>query len=252
MKNILIIGNGFDLAHELPTNYTDFLKFIKVIRYQVFCENVESVVTAWNDLNVDVKSAISSYQIRCSSSLERMYKDLIEYNVWIDYFLQNSMYQKENWIDFESEISRVVQSIDNDMKKFSATESTIVRNISESFFATYFLDDIETRKQARDAEGLKLCKNMSVGKQSEFLEEYRRRHPVESLKNKITYKDLIMRLEKDLNRLIRALEIYLVDFVETMVISIISNDIKNLEIDHVLNFNYTNYICKVAWAGEEY
>ena len=26
--NILIIGNGFDLAHGLPTKYADFLKFI--------------------------------------------------------------------------------------------------------------------------------------------------------------------------------------------------------------------------------
>ena len=25
--SILIIGNGFDLAHRLPTSYTDFLKF---------------------------------------------------------------------------------------------------------------------------------------------------------------------------------------------------------------------------------
>lgn len=26
--NILIVGNGFDLAHGLPTKYADFLKFI--------------------------------------------------------------------------------------------------------------------------------------------------------------------------------------------------------------------------------
>ena len=25
MKRLLFIGNGFDLAHELPTRYTDFL-----------------------------------------------------------------------------------------------------------------------------------------------------------------------------------------------------------------------------------
>lgn len=25
--NILVIGNGFDLAHGLPTTYQDFLKF---------------------------------------------------------------------------------------------------------------------------------------------------------------------------------------------------------------------------------
>lgn len=29
--NILIIGNGFDLAHGLPTSYVDFLKFFHSI-----------------------------------------------------------------------------------------------------------------------------------------------------------------------------------------------------------------------------
>lgn len=28
-KNILIIGNGFDLYHKLPTSYKDFLFFTK-------------------------------------------------------------------------------------------------------------------------------------------------------------------------------------------------------------------------------
>lgn len=27
--NILVIGNGFDLAHGLPTKYTDFLGFVE-------------------------------------------------------------------------------------------------------------------------------------------------------------------------------------------------------------------------------
>lgn len=27
--NILVIGNGFDLAHGLPTTYTNFLEFIE-------------------------------------------------------------------------------------------------------------------------------------------------------------------------------------------------------------------------------
>ncbi|MDE6664272.1 MAG: bacteriophage abortive infection AbiH family protein, partial [Lachnospiraceae bacterium] len=30
--NILVIGNGFDLAHELPTKYTDFLFFCSTIK----------------------------------------------------------------------------------------------------------------------------------------------------------------------------------------------------------------------------
>lgn len=28
VKNVLLIGNGFDLAHGLATGYTDFLNFI--------------------------------------------------------------------------------------------------------------------------------------------------------------------------------------------------------------------------------
>ena len=27
--NILILGNGFDIAHELPTNYKDFLDLVE-------------------------------------------------------------------------------------------------------------------------------------------------------------------------------------------------------------------------------
>ena len=30
--NILVIGNGFDLAHRLPTTYKDFLEFARVFR----------------------------------------------------------------------------------------------------------------------------------------------------------------------------------------------------------------------------
>ena len=29
--NMLIIGNGFDLAHERPTTYSDFLQFLNYI-----------------------------------------------------------------------------------------------------------------------------------------------------------------------------------------------------------------------------
>ena len=30
--NILVLGNGFDLAHGLPTKYADFLEFIKAFQ----------------------------------------------------------------------------------------------------------------------------------------------------------------------------------------------------------------------------
>lgn len=33
--NILVIGNGFDLAHGLPTKYEHFLEWVKVIKQVV-------------------------------------------------------------------------------------------------------------------------------------------------------------------------------------------------------------------------
>lgn len=35
--NVLIVGNGFDIAHKLPTKYTSFLDFIKFInRFETY------------------------------------------------------------------------------------------------------------------------------------------------------------------------------------------------------------------------
>ena len=31
--NILVLGNGFDLAHGLPTSYKDFLDYLSVIEF---------------------------------------------------------------------------------------------------------------------------------------------------------------------------------------------------------------------------
>lgn len=30
--NFLVVGNGFDLDHDLPTEYGDFLEFVKVFK----------------------------------------------------------------------------------------------------------------------------------------------------------------------------------------------------------------------------
>lgn len=57
-------------------------------------------------------------------------------NIWIEYFLQNPMYQKENWIDFENEISKVIQSLDQDMFFKDGEKSELsekMQNLSNPF-----------------------------------------------------------------------------------------------------------------------
>lgn len=63
--NILIIGNGFDLAHRLPTQYSDFLDFVKAYK--------ESADGRY----LDVIGAFRKSEI----------EELIKGNVLIDYFL---------------------------------------------------------------------------------------------------------------------------------------------------------------------
>ena len=45
--NILIIGNGFDLAHNLPTKYEHFLKYVDAFkRFKEVCKQ-ESISADW-------------------------------------------------------------------------------------------------------------------------------------------------------------------------------------------------------------
>lgn len=115
---ILVIGNGFDLAHHLPTQYSDFLNFVKAFK-------------AHDD------SDFSRFLIETKESNVGLYTEiqsLIENNVLLEYFL--SVYEdrckngKNGWIDFESEISAIVQNLDEAkqyIKREYAKNNTAVR-----------------------------------------------------------------------------------------------------------------------------
>lgn len=82
--SILILGNGFDLAHGLNTRYTDFLEYV-----------------------LNKKKLISEEQV--------VGDELIKHNVWIDYLcgLHNrNLLCGINWIDFEMEISHILKIFD--------------------------------------------------------------------------------------------------------------------------------------------
>lgn len=216
--NILVIGNGFDLAHGLPTKYGNFLEFVKVIRQAIKVHDQQSLDSIeWGNINLQIRKLIENNMGNIRNNLlsqEQIWNDLFDNNFWIDYFLQCDMYQKENWIDFESEISRVIQMIDEDMHGLSNVykiEDKFER-LSNGFLHTAFND-----------------LNMN-------------------------YKNLRDRLLSDLNNLIQALEIYLCEYVEKIDCKKISPDIKDImaypfeyadkstknKISKVLNFNYTS------------
>ena len=251
--NILLIGNGFDLAHGLPTKYTDFLEFVKMIKI-IKEKNIFNDGFAISDAGCNVDNGKLHQDIRLTilnkannNKLEGDSKELIDCinnNIWIEYFLQCDSFLKQNWIDFESEICRIIKIIDNDIHKNGGLD-TVVRNISEDFFANYFLDNLDERIQMKDEAAFIKYAGLPVGEQSKYIEQYRQDNPVEPLKEEITYGNLISMLEDDLNKLTRALEIYICEYVEKIDIIEKSPDIDKEEIDFILSFNYTHIFSKL-------
>lgn len=95
--DILILGNGFDLAHGLKTRYTDFLNYC---------------VNQLNRPNVYIPS------------------DPFFTNMWIRHFLNVQQQLGNTWIDLEKEIYNVIKHISN----FSFMNS---QNCHKSFFIKF-------------------------------------------------------------------------------------------------------------------
>lgn len=204
--NIIVIGNGFDLAHELPTEYMDFLAFCKMIKAVYNRTEDETKEVIWDNLGIKLKKQKNITRLKqkflelycagtvgendSSIKIDEPYDKLycmVKDNVWIEFFLKNPLYQKENWIDFESEISRVIQAIDDDIMLQNAEDNTVVSRISIPFLEKYLLDNYDERVQLRDDEFYKTVvdKNLSVKEYAEIKSRYEEAHPIEMEKEEI-------------------------------------------------------------------
>ncbi|MBD5467931.1 MAG: hypothetical protein HDR21_07250 [Lachnospiraceae bacterium] len=261
--NILVIGNGFDLAHGLPTKYGDFLEFVKVIRQVVKIENRGTCADVeWGKIHPQIKELI--IQINMNLSKEILFEmqrcnELLDQNTWIDYFLQCNTHLKENWIDFEIEIGKVIRSIERDMKKYNCNENSTVHKSSVSFLEKRFVYDLQGMECARVNKAYEEIKRMEESegrrwnftKKIDYVNKYKKNHPIDSSKEEFTYKQMITNLEYDLDRLICALEIYIDIFVTNVPIDYKNSDIDGLKLDHVLSFNYSNTFERIYGDGKE-
>lgn len=121
------------------------------------------------------------------------------------------MHGDENWIDFESEISKVIQSYHSDM----CGKSRLLGLYDEC--PDYFTN--------------------------EYLENYCDEN---NFQNNKSLKD---KLNNDLINLIKALELYLLDYIGSLSCNIKSPDILDIldmnEETKVLNFNYTDTFARI-------
>lgn len=227
--NILVIGNGFDLAHGLPTKYTDFLEFVKVIKQIVEIKSEHDINKInWGKISLELKGLIENELGNVRNNLfsqKAMWKELLADNVWIEYFLQCDMHGKENWIDFESEISEVIKSLDEDMSNDGIYK--IIHSLSNNFFNNQYTNNVP-----------------------EYLTAMYKNEQEKIKKIEISFKELRDILCRDLDKLIRAFEVYLTQYVGKITIKYYSPDIEEIEVDKILSFNYTNTFEKL-YARED-
>lgn len=218
--NILVIGNGFDLAHGLPTKYGQFLEWIvaEVEFYHILKMQHSEITNDIKDIQLNIPEKMKGKKVidaRVEHQAELL--QCIHKNVWIEYFLQCNMYQKENWVDFEAEILDVIRSLDEDMFMEDRIKYKIgseVHTLSNEFLKQRYGDHIEVNVRAAHY----------LGEHCEC----------------VTYKDIRDRLECDLRNLIRALEIYLSEYVAGLECKIRLTEAAVLNPDCVLSFNYTD------------
>ncbi|MBQ8182442.1 MAG: bacteriophage abortive infection AbiH family protein [Clostridia bacterium] len=210
--NILVIGNGFDIAHGLPTSYRNFLDFVNLVNKTHDALNQNINPSTKDSYSKDLKKYIKENETLKNSLTDLLDKkssdeisnditliyNLTHSNFWVNYFNKISNEIGQNWINFEDEISKIVQKLDSEIW-------------------------------------------------SENILQYKNLLPKDFTIDKKTLIDL---LDKDLYNLTEALEIYLYNYINEIYyfndidgkrVRIVENpDISMLHIDKVLSFNYTN------------
>lgn len=235
-KKILIIGNGFDLAHGLPTTYMDFLEFAGRFRaigslgsvLLTDQDYINKYVDTW-DGNEHVKEKLKETfksrrfekgeknRIILEDNLLECCKNDLDNNIWYDYFI--GQYEKgkmrgKNWIDFEMEISYIIQWIE---KKYT-----------DLFLEFNLLHEAMSNVLEADEKILDFSKAAAF----------------DNVKDVITVEDFLNKLYDDLERIARALGIYLYKFVEDIPVDRV-DAIEKIKPDYVISFNYTKTYEKV-------
>ena len=234
---ILMLGNGFDLHHKLPTTYLCFLQTAHLLSGKSKTpDTIASVFTELKDKCEDISKSYTAYRefyegYHLDNADGEQISQLIKNNIWFKYFW-NSYNKNAGWIDFEKEISKVLSifsKVLTDPNLYDQSRDSLwcdTQNLLIRKFDFFF--------SARDSCTL-------------YFDNYK--YLIESLNGVNLYsvnKDKIYNdLYNELIKFSEALNLYFRVFVEKPLSKMKEqNDIELNSLfngyDHVITFNYTN------------
>lgn len=142
-KRILIIGNGFDLRHFLPTKYNHFICILREIENSnitsdfVFEDLFSNEFQKYDPFFYGkIKEFYNTNELIFQKENLSNIKTKLDKNLWYKHFKSIDDSHIETWIDFETEINRVLDSI---VVLFDRLDQRI-KDSNEPFDGLYFYD----------------------------------------------------------------------------------------------------------------
>lgn len=139
--NILIVGNGFDLSHYLPTKYDHFMVAMGAIESweeqkgeMGFDDLFGSLYEKENYFFKYTKAMYQTDEIKISTEQVKELKQKLKENIWYQYF-SDHVREIKTWIDFEQKIEEALIYTTNFLDKInevSLNENKLERVIRTS------------------------------------------------------------------------------------------------------------------------
>ena len=201
--NILILGNGFDIAHELPTKYNDFLEY-----------------------------CIKKYSIdKTSRYIEKA--ESFTNNLWLRHFISIQP-EGDKWIDLENEIYNVIKNLNKSLQSITNNYKTT------DFYYEYIYSKNQIEKDYNLRNIISKFQKIEIlGEYGELqIKQYIHNPQVYRF---TSYKELIQLLYEHLREFTKEFDKYLLDEITPKIGNKKFNYslLKSSSV-RVLNFNYTN------------
>lgn len=244
MKNILLVGNGFDLAHGLNTRYEDFLCLVKKWSefYKLYREvdkTGKNKVTEEEYILFDIWGCDYAFELEREKIFLRNAKNLnrnsidelgkiIKNNSWIKYY-SNCGAEIDLWVDFEREISTVLHAFNTifqaNYDMLESGDSHAVACINRNEISGVLARKVNLWEKYFYASN---ANNVSVKK------DY------SSPQYGILKKKIISDLREEFDEFVKAFEIYLQEFVCKRDDIKPLKQIQDINPEYVISFNYTS------------
>lgn len=276
--NILIVGNGFDLSHYLPTKYDHFMTAMDAIENwdikkgdmafddlfikEYWLKNNETGEEWQNYFFQYTKAMYKTEEIQISVTQIEQLKNQLKENVWYQYFFDH-VREVRTWIDFEIKIKEALEviceymtNVENYLKNKNLL-SDIIYSFKNNNDGEYFLNqnairvlellkiiEVDYQKSHYGLSGILEPISCTYEENWDFTEESNNKKFIQNMKGFDTYK------YKEVTNFLKK---YLTDFSKLFndYLQIVENftcekNLKNpLEnINKVYSFNYTSTYLK--------